>query len=45
MVIDTSAIAAIAFNEPEAETFETKIVDAPRRFISAASVLELAMVI
>lgn len=45
MVIDTSAIVAIAFNEPEAEAFETKIDDAPRRFISAASVLELAMMI
>ncbi len=45
MVIDTSAIVAIAFNEPEAETYEQKIVDAPRRFISAATVLELAIVI
>jgi len=45
MVIDTSAIVAIAFNESEAEAFEAKIVDAPRRFMSAASVLELAMVI
>ena len=45
MVIDTSAIVAIAFNEPEAEAFEAKIVDAPRRYMSAASVLELAMVI
>jgi ribonuclease VapC len=41
MVIDTSAIAAIAFNEPEAESFERKVVDAPRRFISAATILEL----
>ncbi|MBP2238670.1 ribonuclease VapC [Sinorhizobium kostiense] len=45
MVIDTSAIVAIAFNEPEAETYEQKVVDAPRRFISAATVLELAIVI
>jgi hypothetical protein len=45
MVIDTSAIAAIAFNEPEAETFERKVVDAPRRFISAATILELTIVI
>ncbi|OCP23619.1 MULTISPECIES: type II toxin-antitoxin system VapC family toxin [unclassified Ensifer] len=45
MVIDTSAIVAIAFNEPEAETFEQKVVDAPRRFISAATILELAIVI
>jgi ribonuclease VapC len=45
MVIDTSAIVAIAFNEPEAETYEQKVVDAPRRFISAATLLELAIVI
>ncbi|MDQ0563599.1 ribonuclease VapC [Rhizobium mesoamericanum] len=45
MVIDTSAVVAIAFSEPEAEAFEAKIVDAPRRFMSAASVLELAIVI
>ncbi|WP_026614438.1 type II toxin-antitoxin system VapC family toxin [Ensifer aridi] len=45
MVIDTSAIVAIAFNEPEAETYEQKVVDAARRFISAATVLELAIVI
>ena len=29
MVIDTSAIVAIAFNEPEAESFEHRIADAP----------------
>ncbi|WP_046118987.1 type II toxin-antitoxin system VapC family toxin [Ensifer aridi] len=45
MVIDTSAIVAIAFNEPEAETYEQKVVDAAGRFISAATVLELAIVI
>ncbi|MCA1443132.1 type II toxin-antitoxin system VapC family toxin [Ensifer sp. IC4062] len=45
MVIDTSAIVAIAFDEPEAETCEQKVVDAPRRFISAATILELAIVI
>ncbi|WOS65592.1 type II toxin-antitoxin system VapC family toxin [Sinorhizobium fredii] len=45
MVIDTSAIVAIAFNEPEAETYEQKVVDAPRRFISAATLLELTIVI
>ncbi len=45
MVIHTSAIVAIAFNEPEAETYEQKVVDAPRRFISAATILELAIVI
>ncbi|APG86348.1 ribonuclease VapC30 (plasmid) [Sinorhizobium americanum CCGM7] len=45
MVIDTSAIVAIAFNEPEAETYEQKVVDAPQRFLSAATLLELTIVI
>jgi ribonuclease VapC len=45
MVIDTSAIVAIALNEAEAETFEQRIADAPARLISAATVLEAAMVI
>ncbi len=45
MVIDTSAIVAIALNEPEAEAFERTIADASIRLISAATVLEAAMVI
>ena len=45
MVIDTSAIAAIAFNEPEADSFHARIADDPVRLISAATVLEAAMVI
>ncbi|MBW9065750.1 type II toxin-antitoxin system VapC family toxin [Rhizobium herbae] len=45
MVIDTSAIVAIALNEPDAEALERKIVDAPLRLMSAASLLELTMVI
>lgn len=45
MVIDTSAIAAIAFDEPEAAEFENKVVVDPIRLISAATVLEAAMVI
>jgi len=45
MVIDTSAIVAIALNEPEAETFERRIAAASIRLISAATVLEAAMVI
>lgn len=44
-MVDTSAIVAIAFNEPDAETYEQKVVDAPRRFISAATILELSIVI
>lgn len=45
MIIDTSAVVAIALNEPEAESYEQKVVDAPRRFMSAATVLEIAIVI
>ncbi|PSJ56676.1 type II toxin-antitoxin system VapC family toxin [Pseudaminobacter soli (ex Li et al. 2025)] len=45
MVIDTSAIVAIAQNEPEAPTFEQRIADDPVRFISAATLLEAAMVL
>ncbi|WP_413989503.1 type II toxin-antitoxin system VapC family toxin [Labrys okinawensis] len=45
MVIDTSAIVAIALNEPEAPVLEGKIVGDPVRLISAATLLETAMVI
>lgn len=45
MVIDTSAIVAIAQNEHEAPTFEQLIADDPVRLISAATVLEAAMVL
>ena len=45
MVIDTSAIVAIALNEPEAPSFEQRIADDPVRLVSAATVLEVAMVI
>jgi ribonuclease VapC len=45
MVIDTSAIIAIAQNEPEAPIFEQRIADDPVRFISAATLLEAAMVL
>jgi ribonuclease VapC len=45
MVIGASAIVAIAFNEPEAESFEHRIADASIRLISAATALEAAMVI
>ncbi|WP_027556173.1 type II toxin-antitoxin system VapC family toxin [Bradyrhizobium sp. Cp5.3] len=45
MVIDTSAIVAIAFNEPEAKSFRERVADDPVRLISAATVLEAAMVI
>jgi ribonuclease VapC len=45
MVIDTSAIVAIALDEPDAAEIERLIADDPLRLISAATVLEAAMVI
>ena len=45
MAIDASAIVAIAFNEEQAEAFERRIADDPVRLISAATVLEAAIVI
>ena len=45
MVIDTSAIVAIALNEPDAPDIEVKIADDPVRLISAATILEATMVI
>ena len=45
MVIDTSAIVAIALDEPEAPEFERRIAGDPVRLISAATVLEAAMVL
>jgi ribonuclease VapC len=45
MVIDTSAIVAIALNEPDASEIEMRIADDPVRLISAATVLEAAMVL
>ncbi len=45
MVIDTSAIVAIFFNEPDAPLFRERIAEDPVRLISAATVVEAAMVI
>lgn len=45
MVIDTSAIAAIFFNESDSPHYRERIADAPVRLISAATVVEAAMVI
>jgi ribonuclease VapC len=45
MVIDTSALAAIFFHEPERPTFLEAIVGAENRLLSAASVLEAGMVL
>ena len=45
MVIDTSAIVAIALNEDDAADIERLIADDPIRLISAATVLEATMAI
>jgi len=45
MVIDTSAIVAIALNEADAAEIEQQIADDPIRLVSAATVLETTMVI
>lgn len=45
MVIDTSAILAILFNEPDAEYFEAAIAADLTRLISTASVLETSIVV
>lgn len=45
MVIDTSAIVAILFGEPEAEAFAEAIEQDAVRLMSAASVLEAAIVV
>lgn len=45
MVIDTSAILAVLFKEPEAAEFLDRIASDPVRLVSAASVLEASMVI
>src|ERR1700733_3152690 len=45
MVIDTSALAAIFFHEPERDAFRNAIVAASSRLISAATILEAGMVI
>ena len=45
MVIDTSAVVAVLFNEPDAEIFERAIADAESACISAATALECSLVI
>jgi ribonuclease VapC len=45
MVIDTSALAAIFFGEPERQTFLDAITAAGSRLISAASILETGIVL
>lgn len=45
MVIDTSAVIAILFQEPEAADFSAAIEGDPVRLMSAASVLEASIVV
>jgi ribonuclease VapC len=45
MILDTSALAAIFFEEPEATLYTTLIHDADRCLMSAANFVELAIVI
>ncbi|MGA3187633.1 MAG: type II toxin-antitoxin system VapC family toxin [Bryobacteraceae bacterium] len=45
MVIDSSAVIAILFKEPEAALFETAVLDDPLRYMSAASWVESAIVL
>lgn len=44
MVIDTSALLAVLFSEPEAEDFAKRMADAPILLMSAASQLEACFV-
>jgi ribonuclease VapC len=45
MVLDTSALLALLLNEPEAEEFRTAVEDDLTRLVSAATLLETALVI
>ena len=45
MVIDTSVLLAILFDEPEAQSFEVALEGDPVLLLSAASYLEAAMVV
>jgi ribonuclease VapC len=45
MVIDTSAIVAVFFGEPDAQMYRERIADDPVRLLSAATFVEAAMVI
>jgi ribonuclease VapC len=45
MVLDTSALLALLLDEPEAEAFRTAVEDDTTRMVSAATLLETALVI
>jgi ribonuclease VapC len=45
MVIDTSALIAILFGEPEAESFSQALTDDPKKLISSFNALETGIVV
>ena len=45
MIVDTSAVLAILFREPDAERFARAITSAPSRRMSAATLLETSIVL
>lgn len=45
MVLDTSAVLALLFDEPEAEAFRVALVEDSTRLVSAATLLETALVV
>jgi len=45
MIVDTSALVAVLFGEPEADAYTRLIHDADRCLISAGNFLELSIVI
>jgi ribonuclease VapC len=44
MVLDSSAVLAILFDEPERQAFATAVEGDPRRLISTANLLESALI-
>ncbi len=45
MVLDTSALTAVLFDEPEREDFNRRIATAPRRLISVGTLIESSIVV
>ena len=45
MVVDTSALIAILFGEPETESFVQALVNDPKKMISTFNILESAIVV
>jgi len=45
MVLDTSALLAVLLGEPEREEFVGRITQAPRRLVSAGTLLETSIVL